>query len=432
MYRFRRLGEARSAALEAGFRGAMYPWQSGSDGREETQVSHLNPLSNRWEPDVSHLQRHVNSAIFYNIWQYYQATENIHFLRDYGAEMMLQIARFWASAAHFNPDRERWEIHGMMGPDEFHTGLPGADAPGLPNNAYTNVMAAWVFETAQRLLDMLPASRREALREKVGLTDDELSAWRDMSRAMFVPFHGDGIISQFEGYEELEELDWELYRAEHGNVQRLDRILRAEGDDPNRYKITKQADVLMLFYLFTERELRQLFERLGYPYDADTARKNVEYYTARTSNGSTLSFVANAAALAPIDEERSWGSFRLALESDLKDVQGGTTQEGIHLAVMAGTLDLVQSAFVGHERGDGGALRFEPRLLDRIDGVSFRMQFRGAYLRVTIEERSLEIVAEAEGFRSPSRSAWGDAVSRARAGEHCAFELERPSTLSEP
>ena len=278
---------------------------------------------------------------------------------------------------------------------------------------------------------MLPASRREALREKVGLTDDELSAWRDMSRAMFVPFHGDGIVSQFEGYEELEELDWELYRAEHGNVQRLDRILRAEGDDPNRYKITKQADVLMLFYLFTERELRQLFERLGYPYDADTARKNVEYYTARTSNGSTLSFVANAAALAPIDEERSWGSFGMALESDLKDVQDGTTQEGIHLAVMAGTLDLVQSAFVGMNV-DGGALRFAPRLLDRIDGVSFRLQFRGAYLRVTIEGGSLEIIAEAEGFTKPIEVRVGDAVARLGAGETCAFELERPPTLSEP
>ena len=147
MYRFRRLGEARSAALEAGFRGAMYPWQSGSDGREETQVSHLNPLSNRWEPDVSHLQRHVNSAIFYNIWQYYEATENIHFLRDYGAEMMLQVTRFWASATHFNPDRERWEIHGVMGPDEFHTGLPGADAPACPT---TPTPTSWPRGSSRR------------------------------------------------------------------------------------------------------------------------------------------------------------------------------------------------------------------------------------------------------------------------------------------
>ena len=85
-----------------------------------------------------------------------------------------------------------------------------------------------------------------------------------MSRRMFVPFHDDGIISQFEGYEDLEELDWDAYRAKYGNIQRLDRILRAEGDDPNRYKVAKQADTVMLFFLFSDDELRRLFERLGY------------------------------------------------------------------------------------------------------------------------------------------------------------------------
>ena len=103
MYRFRRLGQARAAARDAGYRGAMYPWQSGSDGKEETQVVHLNPLSGRWEPDLSHNQRHVNAAIFYNIWSYYEATEDLDFLREYGAEMMLEIARFWASIATLQP-----------------------------------------------------------------------------------------------------------------------------------------------------------------------------------------------------------------------------------------------------------------------------------------------------------------------------------------
>ena len=128
MYRYRRIGEARAAAREAGFRGAMFPWQSGSEGVEETQRVHLNPLSGRWEPDLSHNQRHVNAAIFFNIWKYFQATSDYAFLESYGAEMMLDIARFWASIAHFNPARERYEIHGVMGPDEFHEKYPGAHA----------------------------------------------------------------------------------------------------------------------------------------------------------------------------------------------------------------------------------------------------------------------------------------------------------------
>ena len=84
----------------------------------------------------------MNAAIFYNVWQYYQATDDVDFLRDHGAELMIEIARFWASIAHFNPARERWEIHGVMGPDEFHEKYPGATDGGLRNNAYTNVMVA--------------------------------------------------------------------------------------------------------------------------------------------------------------------------------------------------------------------------------------------------------------------------------------------------
>ena len=74
LYRYRRLDQARRAATAAGHAGAMYPWQSGSDGREETQTMHLNPRSGRWLKDPSHLQRHVNAAIVACIWHYYQAT----------------------------------------------------------------------------------------------------------------------------------------------------------------------------------------------------------------------------------------------------------------------------------------------------------------------------------------------------------------------
>jgi trehalose/maltose hydrolase-like predicted phosphorylase len=293
MYRYRRIGEARASAERAGFRGAMYPWQSGSDGEEETQLVHMNPLSGRWEPDLSHNQRDVNAAIFYNLWQYFQVTHDVDFLRDSGAEMMLEIARFWSSIAHFNPDRGRWEIHGVMGPDEFHEKYPDATEGGLRNNADTNVMVAWICDTAQEVLNLLPASRRDVLRARIGLRDEEIHRWHEMSRKMFVPFHGEGIISQFEGYEDLLELDWDGYRSKYPNIQRLDRILRAEGDNPDRYSVSKQADTLMLFFPFSDRELRRLFDRLGYPYSEHTARRTIDYYERRTSHGSTLSFVTS-------------------------------------------------------------------------------------------------------------------------------------------
>ena len=431
MYRYRRMGEARAAAHEAGFRGAMFPWQSGSEGIEETQLVHLNPVSGRWEPDLSRNQRHVNAAIFYNIWHYFQTTHDQAFLRDYGAEMMLEITRFWASIAHFNPERERYEIHGVMGPDEFHDKYPDALQDGLRNNAYTNVLVAWLCGIAGQLLPLLPASRAEALRMRLGIGDDELAVWQDMSRRMFIPFLSDGIISQFEGYEDLEELDWGAYRAKHGNIQRLDRILRAEGKDPNRYKVTKQADTVMLFFLFRQDELREIFGRLGYDYHADTLTRNVEYYDRRTSHGSTLSFVTHAGVLATIDPESSWDRFLVALHSDADDIQGGTTKEGIHMGVMSGTLDLMQRNYAGAHVYDD-VLHFNPQLPSRLDSLSFSMQFRETPIQVTLTGDHLTLAVHPEGASRPVRVAVRDDVRGLCPGDQTVFELSRNPATTGP
>ena len=433
MYRYRRLDEARAAAREAGFDGAMFPWQSGSEGTEETQRVHLNPLSGRWEPDLSRNQRHVNAAIFYNVWRYFQATGDLTFLRDYGAEMMLEVARFWGSIAHFNRERGRYEIHGVMGPDEFHEKYPGAEEAGLRNNAYTNVMVAWLCGLACEVLSLLPASRSEALRTRLGISEEELGLWQDMSRRMFVPFHDDGIISQFEGYDQLQELDWDRYRERYGNIQRLDRILRAEGDDPDRYKISKQADAVMLFYLFSPCALRGVFERLGYEYRDDTAVRTIAYYDRRTSHGSTLSFVTFAAVLTALDPESSWARFLVALRSDADDIQGGTTREGIHMGVMAGTVDLMQRAYPGIEIRDG-LLHFQPRLPTRVGHVEFWMQFQRTPLLVSLDRDRLVLTVHREGAGGPIRVAVGDQARELCPGETATFELSsgprrRPRTI---
>jgi trehalose/maltose hydrolase-like predicted phosphorylase len=342
-------------------------------------------------------------------------------MRDYGAEIMLEIARFWASIAHFNPERDRYEIHGVMGPDEFHEKYPGAEDGGLRNNAYTNVMVAWLCGVAKDVLLLLPAPRAKALRDRLGLDDEELRTWESMGRRMFVPFHSDGIISQFEGYEELQELDWGAYREKYGNIQRLDRILRAEGDDPGRYKVAKQADTVMLFFLFPRDELRRLFGRLGYSFGSDTARKNIAYYDRRTSHGSTLSFIAHAGVLAALDPESSWQRFLVALESDVSDVQRGTTKEGIHMGVMSGTLDLVQRCYAGTHIRDG-VLCFDPRLTSQLDGLSFSMQFQGTPILVTFTDGRLTVAAHREGVSPPVKVAVRDEVRELRAGDRCTFE----------
>jgi alpha,alpha-trehalase len=374
-YRYRRLNAARWAAREAGYEGAMYPWQSGATGAELTPTVHLNPHSGHWNPDHSHLQRHINIAIAYDVWLYYQATYDVEFLAISGAEMFIEIARFLASIATYDAGRDRYLIRGVVGPDEYHDAYPGSPRPGIDNNAYTNAMAAWVLWRVQDVLAALPEQRREELSHTLGLERGELDRWEEISHKLLLPFHDDGILSQFEGYEQLEELDWEAYRARYGNIQRLDRILEAEGDTPNRYKASKQADVLMLFYLLSADELGELFARLGYPLHYNTIPRSIEYYLARTSHGSTLSEVVHAWVLVRSDRERAWKLFSEALESDLLDLQGGTTADGIHLGAMAGTVDLVQRAFTGLETRDE-VLWFDPSIPDELTRVRFKLRYR--------------------------------------------------------
>jgi len=421
IYRYRRLPEARWAAQQAGYEGAMYPWQSGSDGREETQILHLNPKSGRWLPDNSHLQRHINSAIAYNVWHYYQVTGDVNFLSFYGAEMLIEIARFWASIAQYNRSLGLYEICAVMGPDEFHDSYPDGNERGIDNNAYTNIMAVWVLCRALEAIELLPIDRRESLWDKLGLSQKELKRWEYISRKMRIVFHRDGIISQFEGYDKLKEFDWEGYRKKYGNIQRLDRILEAEGDTPNRYKVSKQADVLMLFYLLSADELREIFHRLNYPFEYETIPRNIDYYLGRACHGSTLSRVVHAWVLARSKRELSWHLFKEALESDVSDIQGGTTPEGIHLGAMAGTVDLVQRCYTGIETRQD-TLWLNPCLPSDLKEMQFDILYRQQQVSLHIARNRLMVNTRA-GRAVPIKISFRDEVTELKAGDAVEFGL---------
>lgn len=385
-YRYRRLDAARRAAREAGFRGAMFPWQSGSDGREETPTLHFNPRSGRWLDDHSHLQRHVGSAVAYNAWSYYQATGDDVYLAAEGAELLVEVARFWADIVVFDPVLDRYRIRGVMGPDEYHDAYPWAAAPGLDDNAYTNVLASWVLRTAERAVSSLPEYRRDELVERLGLHAGERIRWEHVARKLRVCFH-DGVISQFHRYGDLAELDWDAYRNRYGDIRRLDRILEAEGDTPNRYKASKQADVLMLSYLFSPRELSELLDHMGYRADAALLDRTTRYYLDRTAHGSTLSSVVHAWVLARSDRVGSGRFLREALASDSHDIQGGTTAEGIHLGAMAGCLDLLTRGYPGLEVLED-ELRVDPVLPTSAGSLAFPLRYRGHWgVRVHITRR---------------------------------------------
>jgi trehalose/maltose hydrolase-like predicted phosphorylase len=441
-YRFRRLPEARKIARSHGAGGACFPWQSASDGCERTPSYWWMPAKQKWIRDYTHLEIHVNGAIAWNVWQYFQVTMDEDFMYSYGCEILLEIARFFATRAKYVEERGRYEIHGVIGPDEFHNGYPNFVKPGVNNNAYTNLMAVWTLCRALELLERLPADHREHMRMRLDITDDELALWDAVSRKMFVPMMNDGVIAQFEGYEDLEE-----FPGRSNGIIDHDALQRALSENDgylNQYKISKQADVLMLSYVFSPAELQELIERLGYPHQAASIAKNSEYYIARTANESTLSRVAHAWTLSRVDrihaaelipfcrvtggdtgQEASDQVFFDALGSDYFDVAArGTTKTGIHMGAMAGTVDIVQRCYKGIvTRGD--VLWIDPVLPRPLLRLSFTLRYRRQSLSFDIDHENVKVSAW-HSTAKPVKIGFGKQVYVLNAGDTKIFRLADP------
>ncbi len=397
MYRYRRLDQARAYAKDHGYQGAMFPWQSGSDGREETQVVHLNPITGEWGDDYSSLQRHVSLAVAYNVWEYFKITGDIEFIRDFGAEMFLEICRFWASKAKMDETTGRYSIKNVMGPDEFHEAYPDAKEGGLKDNTYTNLMVAWTLERAIDLLDRFELRDQQIILSRINLNEEELNNWKEISENLNIVIKDD-ILAQYDGYFELKELDWDYFRKKYGNVYRMDRLLKAEGKSADEFKVAKQADTLMTFYNLPEKEVTHILERLGYQLSADYLKHNLEYYLQRTSHGSTLSRVVHAQLANMIgDKKLSWELYLDALTSDYNDIQGGTTGEGIHAGVMAGTVLVAMQSFAGVDIRDG-KLSINPALPEHWRSIRFSIGLKNdrVFIEVTQEMTNLSMTGDSQ------------------------------------
>ncbi len=396
MYRYRRIDKARKYAKEHGYEGIMFPWQSGSDGREESQVVHLNPVSGEWGPDYSSLQRHISVAVAYNIWEYYQISGDQDFMNSFGAEMFFGICRFWASKCDKDEESGRYSIHKVMGPDEFHEKLPDDEEGGVKDNAYTNIMVVWCMKHAFDIMDQLDLDERKRVVDKIVLKKEELVKWKDISSNMNVNINEDGIIEQFEGYFGLKELNWDKYREKYDDIHRMDRILKAEGKSPDDYKVAKQADVLMTYYNIDPSEVHSLLKEMGYKVSGDMLKKNFDYYLERTSHGSTLSRVVHA-YLAKLTGNNTmcWDMYLDALQSDYVDIQGGTTAEGIHMGVMGGTVLSAISIFAGLN-WQAEALRLDPDLPQGWKEIKFSFRFKGGDYFFTIGNKKVKVAYKSE------------------------------------
>ncbi len=405
MYRFRRLGAARLIAVGEDARGARFPWRSGSNGRDESPHEWLDPLSGRWYPDHTHLQAHLNSAVVLDVWRYHQATADHEFLSFFGAEIVLEIARYWASRAVPDDADGRYHLRGVMGPVEAHRRHSDEDTEGVDDDAYTNIMAAWVLRCADRVLELLPTDRSDELCDQLELTDHERAQWSEVGRRLAVPIH-DGVIREFAGADQdaADGILVETSDASAGDqAPVVDRLGSGDG-------------VLMLHYLLGEAELVGLLEWMGYGADDELVARTVRHYldnrAASTQPGSALSTAIRARVLATIDPQRSWSLFEqaLALHGD------EAARETIDIGAMAATVDVVQGGYLGVSLSDD-VLWFDPRLPPDLESVSATLRYRGQSLDVRATPDGLSVAARDRGAQHPVRLGVGGKVHELRSGE---------------
>jgi trehalose/maltose hydrolase-like predicted phosphorylase len=362
MYRFLTLGGARAKAKRMGFRGAMYAWESAATGAETCPEHAIGPDRRVVDILCGTQEVHITADVAYAVWQYWQATGDAAFLRDAGAEILLETARFWASRAQPEPDGLH-HIRGVIGPDEYHT--------TIDDNAFTNVMARWTIRqglAAAALLRQLWPQRWAALSQDIGLDDAELLHWAAVADTMATGLNPQtGLYEQFAGFFKLEPIDLAGYA---GRSVPMDVVLgRARTQTA---QVIKQADVVALMVLLPDA------------FAPGTAAKNFSYYQPLCSHGSSLSAALHGVAAARLGQtETAMRFFRQASATDLADTHAAI-DGGVHIAALGGLWMMAVMGFAGLTLGASG-LAFDPRLPDGWAKLAFSVQWRGRHVSVAID-----------------------------------------------
>jgi len=366
MYRYHTLPGARRKAHANGYEGAQYAWESALTGDETTPRWLPGPqgedLVRIWTGDI---QIHISADVAYAIWHYWQVTGDDEFLRDYGAEIILDTAIFWGDRVEYNAKRERYEINDVIGPDEYHI--------HVNNNVYTNCMVQWHLETA---LETLAWLRREypdkaaELERQLDLSEERLAHWADIIGSLHILHDPEtGLMEQFEGFFQLEDIDLRALEPRDQSIQALLGIERT-----NRVQALKQPDVLMLFHLLGDR------------YDVETKRVNWDYYEPRTDHlyGSSLGPAIHAIVACELGmPDVAYEHFMRAALVDLEDVRGNAA-DGIHGGSAGGVWQAVVFGFGGLKVNDAGWC-VEPRLPSHWQRLAFRFYHRGELVEVDLK-----------------------------------------------
>ena len=367
-YRYHALAAAREKAKLAGFRGAMYPWESADTGEETTPKAVIAPNGEVIPVRNGELEIHITADVAFAIWQYWTATGDDDFFLSMGAEILLETARFWASRGELDKDGT-CHIRKVIGPDEYHE--------NVDDNAYTNLMARWNllrgYETAECLQRRWPDRWRD-LQSRCKFTEQEISAWPKLANCMYTGFDPKTLLfEQFRGYYDKEPVDLKRYEPRSAA---MDVILGHKRI--NATNVVKQADVVMGLYLLWD------------DFPADVRKANFDYYEPRTGHGSSLSPAMHALVAARLgDGERSRQYLKQAAEIDLGNNMGNAAG-GVHAAAIGGLWQAMVFGFAGLQVMPDG-LSFTPHMLRHWESLSFPLEWQRRKLQMTIEKERVRV-----------------------------------------
>ncbi len=363
MYRHRTLPAARAKAAGMGWRGAMFAWESADTGAETTPEQAVGPDRRVVQILCGRQEQHITADVAYAVWHYWMATGDESFLRDAGAEILLEAARFWASRAGLEADGHR-HIRGVTGPDEYHE--------TVDDNAFTNVMARWTIrraiEVAALLRERWPGTWTD-LFVRLDLGDRELGQWQAVADAMATGFDSStGLFEQFDGYFRLEPIDLASYA---GRSVPMDVVLGRERTVKSQ--VVKQADVVALLGLLPD-------EFVG-----DSGAVNFDYYLPRCSHGSSLSRAMHGLVAARLGRSTTALAFlRETAAIDLADTHAAL-DGGVHVAALGGVWMITVLGFAGLTLLPD-ALAIDPKLPAGWSSLEFACQWRGRLLRFCVDQ----------------------------------------------
>ncbi len=332
-YRYHTLAGARRKAIEAGYKGAMYAWESADTGDETTPRWVQNAAGEPIRIWCGDIEVHISTDVAYAIWQYWKATGDNNWMHERGAEIILDTAKFWESRVEWNSKRCGYDILNVIGPDENHD--------SINNNAFTNIMVRWHLQSALQIWQWLEDNYPDTaatLAQQLGLDDARRDRWMSIQEGLYINQNAQsGLIEQFEGFFELEDVDLLSYEPRTKSMQGLLGI-----EATSQKQILKQPDVLMLLYL-----LRDNMPSLDY--DQKILQNNWDYYSPRTDHtyGSSLGPAIHAIVACDLNQPaEAYTHFLRAALVDLEDTRSNAS-EGIHAASAGGVWQAVVFGFAG-------------------------------------------------------------------------------------